>query len=78
MSAETLHVISRFPGKWAVRRTGAVRVSRVFESQQAAITYARALAAKEHGELVIHKRDGMIQAVKSFGNDPTPPRATKR
>ena len=35
-----------------------------------AVLEGRRLAKERHAELLIHKRDGTIQAKDSFGNDP--------
>ncbi|GJI88877.1 DUF2188 domain-containing protein [Duganella hordei] len=68
------HVVPSSSGGWAVRRTGAERASKVFETQQEAVRHARTIAKKERSELYVHKKDGTIRARDSYGNDPSPPK----
>ncbi|MFY9294580.1 MAG: DUF2188 domain-containing protein [Methylorubrum rhodinum] len=56
-------------GGWAVRRTGAVRASKTFPTQDAAIAYARDKAQSERADLYIHRADGTIQGRNSYGED---------
>ena len=53
-------------GRWAVRRTGAQRASRVFATRSDAIRHARMIARKEHAELYIHKKDGTVLSMDSY------------
>lgn len=66
------HVVPR-DGKWAVRKTGANRVTRSFETQREAIEAARDIARNQRTELYIHGRDGRIRERDSYGKDPFPP-----
>ncbi|MFC7333513.1 DUF2188 domain-containing protein [Rhodocista pekingensis] len=61
------HVIPSADGSWNVRRSGAVRASRRFDSQADAIRYATDKARKAQGELYIHRRDGVVVGRDSFG-----------
>lgn len=61
-------------GKWAVRKSGSSRASRVFDTQKDAVESARELAKKQKTELYVHGRDGKIRQRDSYGNDPHPPR----
>jgi hypothetical protein len=74
MAKRDQHVVPSSGGDWAVRRTGAERATRIFDTQKEAVTYARSLAKKERGELYIHAKDGTIRQKDSFGRDPLPPR----
>lgn len=65
MSKNGRHVVPR-SGGWAVRRTGATRASRVFDSKAKAVEYGRNLARKERGELYVHRSDGTIQSRDSY------------
>jgi len=69
------HVVPKQSGGWAVRKSGASRASRVFETQYDAVTYARQLARKEGSELYVHGLDGTIRERDSYGSDPVPPRS---
>lgn len=56
--------------RWQVKREGATRASRVFDTQREAEEFARSLAKRERVELVIAGRDGQVRDRSSFGNDP--------
>ena len=73
MSRKAQHVVPR-DGKWAVRKTGADRVTRRFDTQREAIELARELSQKQKTELYIHGKDGRIRERDSFGDDPFPPK----
>lgn len=77
MAKPTVHIVPH-GGDWAVRRSGADRVSSRHDTQADAIRSGRGTAQREHTELFIHGRDGRIRDRDSFGNDPFPPRDTKR
>jgi uncharacterized protein YdaT len=73
MTKKAQHVVPS-DGKWSVRRAGAKRASKTFDTQKEAIDSARE-AARRHGtELYIHGRDGRIRERSSFGHDPFPPK----
>ncbi len=76
MAKNTRHVVPRQDG-WAVKKGGATRASKVFDTQGGAIQYARDKARKESGELYVHRRDGTIRQRDSYGSDPNPPRDKK-
>lgn len=73
MTAKSQHVVPR-GDRWAVRKAGAERVTRHFDTQQEAIKAARRLARNQGGEVFIHGQDGRIRERDSCGNDPFPPR----
>ena len=67
------HVVPR-DGKWAVRKSGAEKVTRHFETQREAIATAREFARNQRTELYIHGKDGLIRERESYGKDPFPPK----
>lgn len=73
MSGRSQHVVPR-GGKWAVRKGGAERVTRRFDTQREAIEAARGIARKQGGEVFIYGRDGRIRQRDSLADDPLPPR----
>lgn len=73
MSKRSNHVVPSSVG-WAVKKDGAMRASRTFETKDKAIEYGRELSKSEKTELYIHKSNGMIQNRNSYGNDPIPPK----
>ena len=54
------HVAPR-DGKWAVRKGGAERVTRRYDTQREAIDAAREIARKQRTEVYVHDRDGRIR-----------------
>jgi uncharacterized protein YdaT len=57
-----------------VRRAGASKASRTFDTQGEAIERAREIAQNQATELFIHGRDGRIRERNSYGNDNFPPK----
>jgi hypothetical protein len=76
MTKKDIHVVPH-GDRWATRREGAERVSRMFDTQREAYGSGRATAQREHVEVVTHRRDGTIRDSDSFGRDPFPPRDKK-
>lgn len=74
--SSNLHVVPHSDG-WAVRREGADRVSRTHTTQTDATNWARDVARREEGEVIIHRPDGTIRDRDSYGSDPFPPRDRK-
>jgi hypothetical protein len=72
MNKRSQHVAPSNNGRWAVRRYGASRAGRVFETRRDAVTYARDLARRERSEVYIHGRDGAVRRRDSYGPDPAP------
>ncbi|MEW6338260.1 MAG: DUF2188 domain-containing protein [Acidobacteriota bacterium] len=64
--------------RWAVKREGSQRSSKVTDTKREAEGRGRDLARKNKVELVIHRRDGTIQDSDSYGPDPFPPRDKRR
>ena len=56
--------------RWQVKREGATRASRVFDTQREAEQFGTTLAKRERVELVIAGRDGAVRDKRSYGNDP--------
>ena len=73
MPGKSQHVVPR-DGKWAVRRAGADRVSRKFDTQREAIEAARDIARNQGTELYIYGQDGRIRERNSYGKDSFPPK----
>jgi len=73
MAKKSNHVVPSSAG-WAVRKSGAERASRTFDTKLEAVEYGRELSKNEKTELFIHKSNGMIQDRNSYGNDPHPPK----
>ena len=62
---------------WQVKAEKATKATKNFNTQKAAIAYAKDIAKNQKRELVIHGKDGKIRDKDSYGNDPCPPRDTR-
>ncbi len=71
------HVISAPAGRWSVRRTGAGRASKTFDSRDDAVVYARDHARRARTDLFVHRTDGTVESIDRFG-EPTPASGGKR
>jgi len=63
-----VHVVPR-DGDWVIEREGATRASSRHRTQAEADERGRAVARREHVELIVHGRDGRIRQRDSYGND---------
>jgi len=74
MSRKTHHVVPDIEDGWNVRKGGAARASKHFDTKEEAIQWARQVSSNQGSELLIHRKDGVISDSRSFGKDPNPPR----
>ena len=74
MARETHHVVHNANGGWDVKRGGAQRSSRHFETKDAAVKAGRIISKNQKTEFVIHGKNGRIQSADSHGGDLCPPR----
>jgi len=58
-TSKRVHIISRNDG-WAVKREGASRASRIYETKKTAVNSVTILRSTGH-DVVVHKKDGSIQ-----------------
>lgn len=72
MSRLSHHVVPAPYGGWSVKKGGATRASRHFDTKDEAITWGREVSRKKHSEFVIHKEDGTIQMKQHPGKGPLP------
>ncbi len=77
MSRTDTHVIASIKGGWSVRKTGSERAEKTFGTKEEAVRYGRRLARERSGELVIHRRDGLISERSTYGKDSAPPKDRK-
>lgn len=59
------HVVPSDSG-WAVRKSGATRASRTFDTKPEAVEYGRKLSKSEETELYVHKKNGMVENKNSY------------
>ncbi len=67
------HVVPH-PDGWAVKGEENSKPTKITNTQQEAISYAREIAKNQGSELLIHGKDGKIRDRDSCGNDPYPPK----
>ncbi len=67
MTSKGQHVVPR-DGKWAVRKTGSVRVTRRYDTKEEAIVAAREIARKQQTDVLIHDRHGQLRERNSYGS----------
>ncbi len=71
MSRKSQFVVPR-DEKWAVRKSGTIRVTRKFDTQEEAIEVARRFARNQKTDLCIFGSDGRIRRRISFTDEPLP------
>jgi hypothetical protein len=71
------HVICRAPGRWAVRKSGASKASKMFTSRRDAIVYARDIARRHGTEVYVHREDGTVSEHVSYDQVLSPARVRK-
>jgi hypothetical protein len=69
-TATQIFVEPRPDGRWAVKKGGTTRASRVLDRKDDAVAHARQQAQRQQAELVVMGSDGRIQRKDSHGNDP--------
>ncbi len=70
---KTTHVVPSKKSGWSVKKGGAKKASKNFETKQDAVDYGRQLSKERRSEFIIHRKDGTIQKADSHGGDPCPP-----
>jgi len=71
---KTQHVVPNLKGGWSVRKGGAQKATKRFDTQKEAIQFAKRVSKKQRAELYIHRRDGLIREKNSYAKDPHPPK----
>lgn len=69
-TATQIFVEPRPDGRWAVKKGGTTRASRVLDRKDDAVARAREQAKRQQAELVVMGSDGRIQRKDSHGHDP--------
>ena len=73
MTSKGQHVVPRNK-KWAVRKSGSDKATKIFDTRKEAIVQGRKIARNQGTELYIHGRDGRIRDRDSYGQDSHPPK----
>lgn len=61
MGKDAYHVVPGPRHGWSVKKSGAERATRHFTNQQDAVSWARKIVKDQHGELIVHRRDGTVK-----------------
>lgn len=77
MPRKSHHIVPDPSGGWNVKKGGAERATRHFDTKQDAVDHGRKVSQNQGSELVIHRKDGTIERSDSHGHDPNPPRDTQ-
>lgn len=80
MIKNSVHVIATPKGGWSVKKRGASRASKHFDSKESAILWGKQISQNEGAEFVVHERDGMISSRDTYERepDPAPERANRK
>ncbi|MDB5275000.1 MAG: hypothetical protein JWO58_3367 [Chitinophagaceae bacterium] len=66
MAKDSRHVVPSPSGGWSVRKTGAAKASKNFETQEDAVQYGKALARKNSSDLYVHSKSGTVRDHMSY------------
>jgi hypothetical protein len=78
MVDSNLHVVTHEEEGWAIKREGTAKPLSTYSTQKDAINAALDVAQDEETNVIVHRKDGRIRAVKTFnGNDETSSTSTQ-
>jgi endonuclease YncB( thermonuclease family) len=77
LAKRNVHVVPNGNG-WAVKPEGASKPVSMHRTQRAAAEAGREVARENQSELFIHRPNGQIRDRDSYGNDPCPPKDSKK
>ena len=72
MPRKSYHVIPALDGGWSVKKEGAHRATKKFETKESAIEWGRKISRSKETDLFIHRIDGRISDRVSYGKEPLP------
>ncbi len=74
MAKTSHHVILDPRGGWSVRKGGARRASRHFETKEDAVIWGKGVSRRQGTEFVIHRRDGTVEEKDRPSLNSAPPK----
>jgi len=77
MPRKSHHIVPNAGGGWDLKKGGADRASKHFETKRDAVDSGREISRNQKSEFVIHGQNGRIQRSDSHGSDPCPPKDKK-
>jgi hypothetical protein len=69
---KSYHVIPDPNGGWVVKKGGSERASKRFDTKSDAVEWGRQTSRNQGSDFVVHKQDGRIERMDSYGRDPRP------
>ena len=63
LKKQSYHVVYNSDGGWVIKKSGASRALKQFDSKDKAIDFGRMVSKRASSELVIHGKDGTISEV---------------
>ena len=69
MASKSYHVIAKLNGGWSVKKAGATRASKSFDTQKEAVEYGRNISKNNAMALMIHGKNGRLLDKESFEKD---------
>lgn len=69
MDKKSQHIVPNISGGWSVKKSGSTRATKNFDGKEEAIKFGQKIAAKQNTELIIHKKDGRIQAKAGYSRE---------
>lgn len=66
VSERPSHVAPNVVGGWSVRKTGAKKAIRRFDTEREAATFARMMAERDGGVVYYHRSDGTVREKRSY------------
>jgi hypothetical protein len=72
MAGKNQHVVPH-GDQWAARGEGNAKVTRLYETQRAAIDDVREIARHQQNEVFLHGQNGRTRERNTYGRDPFPP-----
>ena len=66
MAKNTRHVVPSSSGGWSVRKAGASKASKNFDTQAEAVDYGKQHAKKDKADVFVHGKSGKIRDHTSY------------
>ena len=74
-TAKSYHVIPAPIDGWSVKKAGAHRATRHFDTKKSAVKWARVISRDKNTVLYVHRKDGRVAERYSYVSEPIPERA---
>jgi len=72
MRRKKFHITSTMSGGWKIKEEGGSRAIKLFDTKEKAIRIGRKITKlQQPSQLIIHKKNGIIQTEYTYKNDPS-------